>query len=121
MTVVRKSLIALLAWAAAGPLGEAASRNKPRTIGSIEIRTYNVFDEEEQSAISWGYGFANRLHITTREEVVRQELLFDSGDPYDQEVVAETERNLRALPFLRDAEVKILESDNGIADVRVST
>ena len=44
----------------------------------------------------------NRLHLTTREEVLRGELLFEGGDPYDPDGLDETERNLRRLGILND-------------------
>lgn len=44
--------------------------------------------------------FANLFHVTTREQVVRRELLFAVGQPYDDELVQESARNLRAMPLL---------------------
>ena len=54
----------------------------------------------------WAFRVADRLHIRTREEIIRQELLFAPGDPLDKEAIAQTERNLRALVFLRDARIE---------------
>ena len=42
----------------------------------------------------------NLLHWTTREHVVRRELLFAEGDVYRREVVEESARNLRKLTIL---------------------
>jgi outer membrane protein assembly factor BamA len=46
--------------------------------------------------------------------------LFHEGDPLDREAMEQTERNLRALPFLRDARVETVpgDTDGGIV-VRV--
>ena len=42
----------------------------------------------------------NRLHVTSQEVVVRQELLLEPGERWDQERVDETARNLRKLSIL---------------------
>jgi outer membrane protein assembly factor BamA len=46
--------------------------------------------------------------------VIRRELLIDAGDPYDSLLVAESERNLRALGIFRDVEIDRVETDSGI-------
>jgi len=44
--------------------------------------------------------FLNVFHITTREHIVAQELLFAEGETYDEDKVRESARNLRGLPML---------------------
>lgn len=90
-------------------------------IGKIEIVANNVFGEEGPDALSWAYRLGNKLHIRTREEVIRRELLFASGEPLNPEALAQTERNLRSLAFLRDAKVETHERENGMVDIRVVT
>ncbi|GMT42013.1 MAG: hypothetical protein IEMM0002_0424 [bacterium] len=72
------------------------------TIGEIKIIRHNIFDlskPEESSKVGvWG----NRLHSLTKEKVIRQELLFKEGDPYNKKLVEESERNLRRYKFLTD-------------------
>ena len=46
-----------------------------------------------------------RLHVRTRESVVRRELLFAAGDTVDTLAIAESLRRLRALAFLAHAEI----------------
>jgi hypothetical protein len=43
--------------------------------------------------------FLNLFHVTTREHIVRQELLFAEGERYDARKVQESARNLRAFPL----------------------
>jgi hypothetical protein len=50
-------------------------------------------------------GLGNALHWQTREAVVRLDLLFAVGDPCDPRRLEETERLLRARPYLRGAQV----------------
>jgi len=44
--------------------------------------------------------FLNIFHVTTREHIVRQELLFKEGGPYSEALIRESARNLRLLPML---------------------
>jgi hypothetical protein len=101
-----------------------ASRQETRdvpTIGEIEIIVNEIFEEGAEEIWGWAYRLANKLHVRTREQVVRQELLFSSGDPLDPEALAQTERNLRALVFLRDARIETHPTEQDEVDVRVIT
>ena len=71
---------------------------------SIVIITQNVFGAEEARS-NFMFRAANSLHVTTRVAVVRRELLFRAGEPYDSALVAETERNLRRLGIFRDVAI----------------
>ena len=119
-----------------------------RVIRRIHIIRNNVFTEEEQKKGLLGdspwmdhfllgvwlrrlsgpekmdiMGWANRIHIKTRESVIQRELLFHTGEVYDPSVLAETERNLRAIRILRDAQVNAAseEREATAADVNVIT
>lgn len=111
--------VAVLSVTAVRPCGD---ESRPR-IGRIEIVSHEIFDEDDSF---WPYRWANRLHFRTRESIIRQELLFRSGDSLDREALAQTERNLRALIVFRDARVEIFPSEkggsgNGTVDIRVVT
>jgi hypothetical protein len=101
----------------------AINKQEPEApvIGKIEIVVNNVFEEEGPGGLTWAYRLGNKIHIRTREEVIRRELLFASGEPLNPEALAQTERNLRSLAFLRDAKVETEEGENGTVDVRVET
>ncbi len=59
-------------------------------------------------------------NIRTRTEIVRRELLFAAGDRLDTNLVAESARKLRALPFLGDARVRVRrEGDAAVVHVEV--
>ena len=105
---------------AVGVSEASPARRPPPTlrIGVIEIVRHQVFDEMI-SVASALYRLGNTLHIRTRESVVRRELLFAEGEPLDPEAVDQTERNLRALLFLRDARIEVtpVDQDNdGLPD-----
>jgi hypothetical protein len=84
----------------------------PGRVRDIAVLSYPVFDVEDEAG-AWPLRLANRLHVLTREEVIRRELLFAPGDDLDPERLAQTERNLRALVFLRDARVETRHADGG--------
>ena len=46
-------------------------------------------------------------NLRTRTEIVRRELLFKTGDILDTNLVAESARNLRRLPYLGEADIDI--------------
>ena len=95
----------------------AAQADSP-VIRAVEVRRADVFDSTE--ATNWATRAANGLHITTREGVVRRELLLHPGDTYDSARVAETARNLRALGVFRRVEIDSVRTDSGLV-LRVTT
>lgn len=66
-------------------------------IRSIKIEIQDVFDESKGSL----YRSLNSIKVNTKESVVRRELLFHEGEPFDQFRLDESGRFLRALPFFR--------------------
>jgi outer membrane protein assembly factor BamA len=50
----------------------------------------------------------------TRAETIRRELLFSVGQPLDSALVAESERNLRQLPFLGQVQIHTRPSPGGV-------
>jgi hypothetical protein len=63
-----------------------------KRIESIEIVTLPVFEPEDLVP-----QFLNWFHTTTHDYVIEREVLLDIGQPYDQRLSDETERNLRGL------------------------
>ncbi len=109
------------AWAiAALLLALPAAGQDGLRVGRITIRSVDVFSPEE-AARGWLYRAANAVHFRTRESVIRKFLLFREGDAYDATRLEETERNLRALPFLKAASVVPGPARDGLVDVEVMT
>ncbi len=119
-----------------------------RIIRHIRITRHNVFTAEEQKKGLLGdeawmdrfplgaefrdlngpdkmdiIGWANWIHIKTREHVIERELPFHGGDAVNFSLLSETERNLRALGILRNALVHAtaLKDDPAGAEVDVVT
>ncbi|HSP17265.1 MAG TPA: BamA/TamA family outer membrane protein [Thermoanaerobaculia bacterium] len=92
----------------------------PPRIGKITIETVDVYSNAEAQH-GFFYRTADRLHIETRDSVVRKYLLFREGDEYRPERLQETERNLRGQPYLKSATVTALPPHDGVVDIVVTT
>lgn len=83
-----------------------------RIINKIIIKRLDPFGtkvtDTTQLATDTFSKLGNRTHATTREWVVKNNLLIKEGDEVDEEILRDAERILRRLPFLRDARVYIL-------------
>lgn len=66
-----------------------------RAIARIEVIRLPIIEASDP----WP-DFVNLFHVVTREHIVRQELLFEAGQPYDEDRVRESARNLRSMPLL---------------------
>ncbi len=100
------------------PDGEAL---ESAVIGDITLEKSNVFDLSNPEEDKWLYRLANRLHIVTRDKVIRKQLLFRTGDKYSQRLVDESARILRRNDYLFDAEIEPLRHENGVVDLKVKT
>ena len=88
-------------------------------VDTIIVITHNLFDQEEARS-SFLFQAMNSVHITTRSSVVRRELLFQTGEPYDSALVAETGRNLRRMGIFKSVSIDSLRIDRRLA-VKVET
>ena len=86
-------------------------------IGQVKIVVDEVFDLQDPVEDTWYAQTADALHIATHPGAIRAELLFQQGDPVNPRVVYESERRLRALPFLRYAAVTPSNCAGGVVDV----
>ncbi|MGA2082125.1 MAG: hypothetical protein ABSH53_16155 [Holophaga sp.] len=97
-------LLAPALRAAPGP-GWDELEARGAVIREIRIEVGNVFDLADPKDNSLVGRVADAIHRPTRPWVIRELLLFKEGDRVQARVVRETERNLRAQAFLRDAEI----------------
>lgn len=80
-------------------------------IRGVQLQRSDIFDPNERS---WFARMANSLHVRTRPAVIRRELLFRPGQPYDSASVAESERNLRAMGIFRRVQIDTLRTPEGL-------
>ncbi len=76
------------------------------TINSITFTAENVFDLSKKNTF-WLHRFANYTHIITKESVLNDDLLFQTGSQLHLSELAEPERLLRSRRYIREAEVRI--------------
>lgn len=72
-------------------------------IGSIDIDVEDIFDPTRPGEAAAPYRWANDLHLRTRDDAIRSQLLFRETEPFSQQKLAETERLLRGRRYLYDA------------------
>lgn len=91
------------------PIEEIAGRSLDPAanyrVGTISVVRQDVFSSDNPAEDHAAYRLANRWHIVTREGVVRELLLFRSGDTVTVDAIAETERALRSKSYLYDARI----------------
>ncbi|WP_455222875.1 POTRA domain-containing protein [Kaarinaea lacus] len=104
------------------PSHETLEQNKA-TIGNIIITRRNVFDPNKPEEDIFVFRLANAFHATTRESVIRHQLLFEPGDVYSHRLLMESERFLRGNGYLVDAEIKPVRYDEAknIVDIEIIT
>lgn len=89
-------------------------------VGRITVHTEPLFSGDEASRGGF-FRFANLLSVQTREPLIRKFLLFREGDLFDEEKLRESERNLRALDFLKSAVITTGTPHDNVVDVVVAT
>ena len=91
----------LLRWA----MEREGLTGEPSPAGKVVERVVIVREEIIAESDPWP-NFLNWFHATTRDHVVRQELLVKPGDRWDGELIRESERNLRKLFILAVARTR---------------
>jgi hypothetical protein len=90
-------------------------------IGNIVIENLNIFDLNDPADDTRLFRLADHLHARTREQVIRWELLFVSGDKYSRRVLEESERLLRLASYYYDASIQPIAYHDGRVDIVVKT
>lgn len=90
-------------------------------IGEIIFARQNVFDTTLPGENKSIFRLANRWHVVTRSAVIREQLLFASGDRFSARLLAESARILRQNVYLYDARIEPVRFADGVVDIRVWT
>jgi hypothetical protein len=116
------------AWADAGEFWSANAvpsdevlEARGAVIGEITVLTHDVFDPDHPGERFKLYRLTNRLHVTTRPEVIHRQLLVREGDLFSRRALEESERILRANPYLYDAEIRTVGYRGNRVDLEVRT
>ncbi|MCH7858118.1 MAG: hypothetical protein IID14_00285, partial [Candidatus Marinimicrobia bacterium] len=92
---------------------------RPYRIGRVTIVRKPILDKDNFSGHQIIPRMVNKLHIMTKWQVIRNELLFKEGDVYDPELVEETERNLRKLDIIGEVSIHRDTLDDQTIDLTV--
>ncbi|WP_100642461.1 ShlB/FhaC/HecB family hemolysin secretion/activation protein [Alteromonas facilis] len=76
----------------------------------MKIEVNPIFDESNPDT-NWIHRIANKLHINTKQATLENDLSFLSPCETDPKVLYEAERYLRSLRYLRDATVRLENSE----------
>ncbi len=90
-------------------------------IDSVVIENGDIFDLTLPENKFWIFKLANKLHVNTRKHVIRRELLINKGDLFSRKLADESERNLRSLSYLFDAQIEIIKTRDSINVMSVLT
>ncbi|HXY19660.1 MAG TPA: hypothetical protein VEH83_06650 [Gemmatimonadales bacterium] len=115
------ALVTLAAPAAPAALLEAQGVCDGRPIREIRVDVSNIFSTDDSVIPGFVRGLGNALHWRTHADLVELDLLFHVGDPCDLRRLRETERLLRARPYIRSAVVVPLATADSGVEVFVET
>lgn len=90
-------------------------------VGIISIISNDVFDSNNPKEKTFGHRLANKLHIKTNPKIIRNQLLFHTGDIFQYRKLAEAERKLRARRYIKNAEVRPIEICAGKVNIEIIT
>src|SRR5882672_762792 len=86
------------------------------TIGEIRIRPQNIFDLTDSREDNLLYRLANVIHVVTRPEVVRETLLFKTGERLSLRVIEESERLLRSTLQVYSVRIRVVAVHDGVVN-----
>lgn len=90
-------------------------------VGEIRVVPMDIFDTSDPAENYALFRLANRLHIQTREGVIRRAILFQPGDPVSVRAIEETERLLRGNGYLYEVRLRPVAVRDGLVDIEVVT
>jgi hypothetical protein len=109
------------AWGQEAAAPADPARLEGAVVGEIHIHTQSIFDPDKPGENRLLFRLADRLHRTTRPEVIERQLLLRRGDRFTREALEESERILRANSYLYDAQVRAVPAGDGVVDIEVTT
>jgi hypothetical protein len=90
-------------------------------VGEIRFRTVDIFDTSLPAEDTKLFRFANKLHRTTRPQVIARQVLVREGDRYSRRLLDESERLLRQNDYLFEATICPIAYADGRVDIEVTT
>ena len=72
-----------------------------KTVGDITIERRHPFDSDG----NWLERTGNKIHMLTRDRVIRRDLLFKPGDKIDPQLIVRNKQLLRSRPYISDVDI----------------
>lgn len=83
-----------------------------KRIRKVNVKKMEVFGtsirDTTKNVDSWAINLANDLHTSTRTRIIKNNIFFEEGDEVDPDLIADSERVLRQLPYVRDARIYLI-------------
>lgn len=92
-----------------------------QVISNVVVIAQPPYTERLPKQFDFVRRWVREVHATTDADVIRRYLLLKRGDPCNQIARAESERILRAQPFLVDARIRVYDDDAGGVLLEVET
>ncbi len=94
-----------------------------KIIGKIRILQLDVFGPTLQDTLkkasTWIGKTGNSVHIKTKEHKLMRQLLFNSGEKLDPQLMAENEKVIRDLPYIQDVAILVSRSKTNASEVDI--
>jgi len=91
-------------------------------IRHIDVYPQDIYPEYGQEEnLRWYEVTLNALHPVTYEAAIESQLLFVSGDAFSQDLIDETERNLRGNSYLYNSQIIPVQVCGNMVDLAVVT
>lgn len=90
-------------------------------VGEVTTKILPIFDESNNRENNVLYRWVNKVHIDTRPNVIRKQLLFAPGELISSQVLAENERILRKQKYVGESEIRVLQKCRETVDLEVVT
>ena len=106
---------------------ERYEQQQEKIIGDIKIRKLELFGptvtDTTKKPKGWIQKTLNNLHTPTQNYVIRKNLFFEKGDQVSPQQLADNERIIRSLSFIRDARIHLIPrgENSDTVDVLVLT
>ncbi|MGQ0644419.1 MAG: BamA/TamA family outer membrane protein [Elusimicrobiota bacterium] len=111
----------LLLWPFLLPADAWSKKWRPqgKRIRHIRILRTDIFNTKLKKENKTPYRVINALHFSTKERVIKNELLMQEGEAYDPRLARESERALRRILRLRRVKVRAVPVDDDEVDLEV--
>ncbi len=96
-----------------------------KIIRNILIKRLDVFGTNINNPLAYDAkkteSLLNKTHLNTNEFIIRNNLLFSSGDTVSPLILSDNERFLRELPFIDESRIVVIPNSDETVDILVLT